>query len=217
MQILRPTGPGVSSSQMTKMTLRVSRALALAALLGGLSLPATAQSNRPFEFPFAVGVGGFAVTDTGRPADVDAFSTGGFRIYFDVELEPGVILEARYESFLLPGSAVTPPPFEPSAGTSPKVKVNGGCMTVGYLFRETWWQAGLTAGVGVYRLAPRDPEPGQVPADVNETVIGWNAGLLTIFKVTTRWDFRIEVTGLLLRTDSSHKPILVGASAAYRF
>jgi len=202
---------------MTITILRFSRALAFAALLGGLSFPAAAQTNRTREFPFAVGAGGFAVTDTGRPADVNAFSTGGFRIFFDVELESGVLLEARYESFLLPGSAVTPPPFEPATGTSPKVKVNGGSLTVGYLFRETWWEAGLTAGVGVYGLSPRDPEPDQVPADVSETVIGWNAGLLTIFKLSTHWDFRLEATGYLLRSDSSHKPILIGASAAYRF
>jgi hypothetical protein len=218
MKIFRPTGTGVSSSPMT---LRFPRALALAvpfaALLAGLSLSAGAQSNRPSEFPFAAGAGGYFVTDTGRPADVKAFSTGGFRIFVDVELEAGVILEARYENFLLPGSAASPPAFQPPAGDSPKVKVNGGSMTVGYLFRETWWQAGLIAGFGVYGLSPRDPEPGQVPADVSETVIGWNAGLLTIFKVSTRWDFRLEATGYLLRTDASHKPILLGASVAYRF
>ncbi|MEO8586560.1 MAG: hypothetical protein ABI584_10405 [Acidobacteriota bacterium] len=206
---------------MTTTTRRFPRALAftalLAALLGGLPLPAAAQTNRTTEFPFAFGAGGFAVTDTGRAADVKAFSTGGFRAFFDVELDAGVILEARYENFQLPGSAVTAPPFETPAGDSPKVKVNGGALSVGYVFRETWWQAGLTAGVGVYGLSPRDPGPGQVPADVSETVIGWNAGLLTIFKVSARWDFRVEATGYLLRTDASHKPILLGASLAYRF
>ncbi len=203
------------------MTLRFSRALvrdaALAALLAGLSLPAAAQTNRQSEFPFAFGAGGFAVTDTGRPADVKAFSTGGFRVFADVELESGVFLQARYENFLLPGSEVAAPPFQQSAGDSPRVKVNGGSLSVGYLFREAWWQAGLVAGVGVFGLSPRDPEAGQVPADVRETVIGWHAGLLTIFQLGKRLDLRIEATGYLLRTDASHKPVLVGASLAYRF
>ncbi|HEX7528074.1 MAG TPA: hypothetical protein VF425_03120, partial [Thermoanaerobaculia bacterium] len=120
------------------MALRFSRALAFAALfvaLGlGLSFSATAQTNRQMEFPFAVGAGGFAVSDTGRAADVKAFSTGGFRVFADVELEPGVILQARYENFLLPGSAVAAPPFQPPAGDSPRVKVNGGSLSVGYVF-----------------------------------------------------------------------------------
>ena len=85
------------------------------------------------------------------------------------------------------------------------------------MFREAWWQAGLVAGVGVFGLSPRDPEAGQLPADISETVIGWHAGLLTIFQLGRRWDFRIDATGYLLRTDASHKPILVGASLAYHF
>lgn len=206
---------------MTPMKLRFLRSLARAALLAvfvaGLSFSAAAQTNRQSEFPFAVGAGGFAVTDTGRPADVKAFSTGGFRVFADVELETGIILEARYENFLLPGSVVTAPPFQPLAGDSPRVKVNGGSLSVGYVFREAWWQAGLVAGVGVFGLSPRDPEAGQLPADISETVIGWHAGLLTIFQLGRRWDLRIDATGYLLRTDASHKPILVGASLAYHF
>lgn len=203
------------------MTPRFPSALAFAALLAalvpGLSFSAAAQTNRQSEFPFAAGVSGFAVTDTGRAADVKAFSTRGFRIFADVELETGMILQARYENFLLPGSAVTAPPFEQPAGDSPRVKVNGGSLSVGYVFREAWWQAGFVAGVGLFGLSPRDPEAGQVPADISETVIGWHAGLLTIFQLSRRWDFRIDATGFLLRTDASHKPILVGASLAYRF
>jgi len=202
---------------MTRMTLRFPRTLALGLLLAGLSHSAAAQVNRQAEFPFAFGAGGYAVTDTGRPSDVKAFSTGGFRIFADIELEAGVILQVRYESFLLPGSAVPPPVFGQPAGDSPKVKVNAGSTSVGYLFREDWWQAGLTAGVGLYSLSPRDPEPGQVTADVSETVIGWNAGLLTVFQISRRWEVRLEVTGYLLRTDTAHKPLLIGASAAYRF
>ena len=85
------------------------------------------------------------------------------------------------------------------------------------MFREAWWQAGLVAGVGVFGLSPRDAEAGQVSGDVSETVIGWHGGLLTIFQLSNRWDFRVDATGYLLRTDASHKPILVGASLGYHF
>jgi hypothetical protein len=202
------------------MSSRLPRARLLAAALAaaglGLSSSAAAQTNRPTEFGFAAGAGGFAVTDTGRAADVKSFSTGGFRVFADVELDTGAFLQARYESFLLPGSAVTAP-FQQSAGDSPRIRVNGGSLSVGYLFRESWWQAGLVAGVGVFGLSPRAPEAGQLPADANETVIGWHAGLLTVFELARRLDLRIEATGYLLRTDAAHRPVLLGASLAYRF
>ena len=107
------------------MTNRFSRALVLngvlvalsAAVLAGLSHSAAAQTSHPSEVPFAVGAGGYAVTDTGRAADVKTFSTGGFRIFADVELEPGVFLQARYEKFILPGSPVPRPRFSKPRAT----------------------------------------------------------------------------------------------------
>jgi hypothetical protein len=198
------------------MTSRFFARLCLAAALV-LSFPAASQTNRTMEFPFAVGAGGFAVTDTGRASDVKSFSTGGFRLFADLELDPGVILEARYENFLLPGSAVATPPFGQAASASPRVKTNGGSLSVGYMLREPWWQAGLVAGVGVFGLSPEDPKAGQTPADISETVIGWHAGLLTIFQLGRRWDLRVDATAYLLRTNATHKPILLGGSFAYHF
>ena len=176
--------------------------------------PAAAQTSRPSEFSFAAGAGGFAVSDTGR-ADVKSFSTGGFRVFGEVELETGVFLQARYESFLLPGSAVDNP-FQ-SATDSPRVKAQGLSLSVGYMFRETWWRAGAIAGIGAFRLTPRATAAGQTPADVEETVIGWHVGLLTTFDVARRVDLRIEASYYLLRTDAAHKPVLGGASLAYHF
>ncbi len=201
------------------MTQRTPRVLAprifIAAFVAAFSLSAAAQTTRQGEFPFAVGAGGFAASDTGRASDVKAFSTGGFRVFADVEMEPGIILQVRYEDFLLPGAVVTDPLQPP--GNSPRLNVKGGSVSVGYLFREPWWQAGLVAGVGVFGLSPRAPEGDQVAGDVKETVIGWHAGLLTIFQIARRWDLRIDATGYLLRTDASHKPVLVGAALAYHF
>ena len=197
------------------MRLRNARALALAAFLAALTSPVAAQTNHLAEFPFAVGAGGSFVNDTGRGSDVKAFSTGELHAFAEVVLEAGVLLQVRYESFLLPGTA-SATPFQP-AGSSPRVKVNAGNISAGYVFRETWWETGIFGGVGVYGLSPRAPEAGQVPTDVSETMIGWHGGLLTVFQLARRLDLRLEAAGYLLRGDTPHKPILLGASLAYHF
>ena len=163
--------------------------------------------TRPQEFPFAVGAGGSAVNDTGRPSDVNAFSTGGFHAFFEVALDPGVFLQVRYEGFQVPGSTVD----------APRKSVDAGNVTAAYVFRETWWEAGLFGGVGIYGLEPRSPEAGQTPVDVRETVIGWNGGALVVFQLARRWDMRVEVAGYSIHTHVSTTLVRVGGSVAYHF
>ncbi len=158
-----------------------------------------ADDDAPQEFPFAVGAGGFFVNDTGRTTET--FSTGGFHAFFELELDPGVRLQGRYESFQLPGTTSSPP-FEPAV-SAPRVNVDAGLVTVAYVFRETWWEAGLFAGVGLYGLRPRPPEAGQTAVDVSETVFGWNFGSLVVFQLARRWDLRVEAAGYLLRANRS--------------
>jgi hypothetical protein len=201
------------SSSVMRLMLRFATVLALAFAASS----ATAQIGPPRNqsFPFAVGAGGFAVTDNGRASDVDAFSNGGWHAFGEVVLEPGVLLQFRYESFALPGTPVTPAFGAPTS--APDVNVRAGVASVGYLFREPWWDAGFFAGVGVYGLDPKATTGDQTSADVKETVIGWHGGVMATFHVATRWDVRVEVSGVLLRTDSSHKPVLLGGSVAYHF
>lgn len=189
------------------MTRRITRVCALAALLVFLCSSASAQTTRLQEFPFAVGAGGSAFNDTHRPDGVKTFSTGGFHAFFELGLDPAVVLQVRYESFQLPGSTAD----------APRKNVDAGNVTVAYVFREAWWEAGLFAGVGLYGLAPRSPEAGQAPVDVRENVIGWNGGTLVVFQLARRWDLRVEAAGYLLRTDASLKLVRVGGSVAYRF
>jgi hypothetical protein len=210
--VFRLARPDVSSPAMTR---RITRAFALAALFAALSSPVAAQTTRLAEFPFAVGAGGSSVNDTGRSADVKAFSTGGFHAFAEVVLEAGVLLQVRYENFLLPGTASSTP-FQPAV-SGPRVKVDAGNVTVAYVFREEWWEAGLFGGVGIYGLAPRSPEAGQTPVDVRETVVGWNGGVLLVFQLARRWDLRVEGAGYLLRSDLSTKLVRVGGSLAYHF
>lgn len=197
------------------MTRRITRATALAALLVFLCGSASAQTTRLQGVPFAIGAGGSAVNDTGRSADVKVFSTGGFHAFFELTLDPGVLLQVRYESFLLPGTTSTPP-FQPAV-SAPRIKVDAGNVTVGYAFREEWWEAGLFGGVGVYGLVPRSPQAGQASVDVRETVVGWNGGVLLVFQLARRWDLRVEGAGYLLQTDVQKKLIRAGGSVAYHF
>ncbi len=186
------------------------------ALLAAAS-PVLAQIGPPrtMGLPFAVGAGGEWVTDNGRASDVKAFSNGGWHAFGEIVLEPGVLLQFRYMNFSLPGTPVVPP-FG-AATSAPDVRVNAGLASVGYLFREAWWDGGFVGGVGVYALDPKAPTGDQASTDVKETVIGWHGGLLTAFHVSARWDIRLEATAYLLRTDANHKPITLGGSVAYHF
>jgi hypothetical protein len=201
------------SSRSMRPLFRLAASLAL--LAAASSAHAQIGPPQTQEFPFAVGVGGDWVTDNGRASDVKAFANGGFHAFGEIVLENGIALQARYMSFELPGTPVTPPFGAPAS--APNVRVNAGLASVSYLFRENWWDAGLFGGVGVYALSPETPTGNQTSADVKETVIGWHGGVMAAFRVATHWDLRLEVTAYLLRTDANHKPITVGSSLAYHF
>jgi hypothetical protein len=205
-------GVDVSSRAMRSL-LRAAACLAL--LAAASAAPAQVGPPRTQQFPFAIGGGGAWVTDNGRASDVKAFSNGAWHAFGEVLLEPGVFLQFRYMNFSLPGTPVTPPFGVPA--TAPDVRVNAGLASVGYLFREPWWDAGLFGGVGVYALRPKAPEGDQTSTDVKETVIGWHGGVLVAFHVAGRWDLRLEAAAFALRTDANHKPVTLGGSLAYHF
>ena len=206
-----------SRIDVSSRAMRLLRTAAVGFLLLAAAPPARSQVGPPRtqQLPFAVGGGGEWVTDNGRASDVKAFSNGGFHVFAEVVLEPSVVLQLRYMNFALPGTPVTPAFGETLP--APDVKVNAGIASVGYLFRENWWDGGFVAGVGVYGLTPKTPSAGQASADVKETVIGWHGGLVSAFHISTRWDFRVEFNAFLLRTDANHKPLTLGGSVAYHF
>ena len=198
---------------MRSLLLRFAACLVL--LSAAFSARAQIGPPRSMSFPFAVGAGGEWVTDTGTASDVKSFSSGGYHVFGEVVLEEGVFFQLRYMNFRLPGTPVVPPFGAPTS--APDVRVNAGLASVGYLFREAWWDAGLFAGVGVYGLSPNPVTGDQTSTDVKETVIGWHGGILTAFHVARRWDVRLEAAGYVLRTDANHKPITLGGSVAYHF
>jgi hypothetical protein len=192
-------------------------AACLALLAAAFSAPAQIGSPRTQQFPFAVGVGGEWVTDNGRVSDVKAFSNGGWHAFGEMVLESGITLQLRYMNFALPGTPVVPPFGVGTQTTAPDVAVKAGVVSVGYLFREPWWDGGFFGGVGVYSLDPKPPAADQTSTDVKETVIGWHGGVVAAFHITSRWDLRLEAAAYLLQTDASHKPITLGGSVAYHF
>lgn len=176
-----------------------------AALLfaAALALPAPRVAAQSF----ALGAGGAWVNDTGSAAHVTGFRNGEGHLFGEVVLERGVLLQLRVSRFGLPASGEG----------APDLKVDAGTLTVSYLFRETWFQVGLSGGVGLFYVVPDDPGPDQVATDPKQTVVGWKGSVLTIFEVSRRVDFRLEGTALLLRTQLSHTPLSLGASVAYHF
>lgn len=205
-----------SCVHVSSRAMRLVRFAPVLALLA-LAFDAAAQIGPPRTqtYPFAVGAGGYWVTDNGRVSDVSAFSTRGWLAFGELVLESGVFLQIRYQAFRLPGTPVTPPFGEPTS--APEVDVRAGIASVGYLFREQWWDGGLVGGVGVYRLNPQTPTGDQTSTDVKETVSGWHGGGLIVFHVAEHWDVRLEADAYLLRTDANHKPITLGGAVAYHF
>jgi hypothetical protein len=169
------------------------------------SAPGAAQS-------FAVGGGGSIISDQGTLVDVNSFDHWGGNVFGELSLgnysaQHAVVLQLRGTFFSLPGGAPD----------SPDLRGVSGLSLVFYRFREAWWEAGLFGGVGLYHFSPKTPGPGQVVADPTETVVGFAGGLQTLFRVSRSFDFRLELSGEVPRTQADHKMIFLTAAVGYRF
>lgn len=179
--------------------------MAVFAFLLAAAAPAAAQS-------FAVGGGGGAVADLGANVVDNGLSHFGGYGFFEASLETygarnDVLLQARGQFVTLPGGA-------PNA---PNVHVSSGLLIVAYRFREEWWEAGLLAGLGVFGVSPAAPGTDQVAADPSQTVFGWCVGAQSVFQISRRVDFRLEVTWNEPLTQLDHKFFFLSGGVAYRF
>ncbi len=156
---------------------------------------------------FAVGAGGGILNDTVSAANLDNFSTGAWYGFAEMTLDPGILMQARYTRMQLP----------PSAENGPEIDVDAATLSIAYLFKEDWWQAGFVMGGGGYFLHPKNPGPGQVVTDPDESVFGLNGGLLTVFTVNRKFNIRLEAVGHLLRDTNSRKPVIFSAALAWKF
>jgi hypothetical protein len=182
---------------------RLARAALLFLLAAASVLVAPGSSAQTF----AVGAGGGILNDTGSAANLDNFSTGAWYGFAEMTLEPGVLMQARYTRMKLP----------PSAENGPDIDVDAATLSIAYLFKEDWWQAGFVMGGGGYFLNPKNPGAGQVVTDPDESVFGLNGGLLTVFTVNRQINIRLEAVGHLMRDASSRKPVIVSAAVGWRF
>jgi len=167
--------------------------------------PAAGQS-------FAVGGGGSLTADHGFQVVDTVFDNWGGFVFGEMSLGrfhegQGGFFQLRFSYSSLPGGA-------PDA---PKMNAWSGLALVSYRFQETWWEAGLIGGVGFLRILPKSPEPGQVPADPTQTVIGFAIGAQTLFRVSQKFDVRLELLGEFPNTEYSHTLIVLTTAVGYRF
>jgi len=161
---------------------------------------------------FAIGGGASLLSDQGSDANTHAFNKWGQHIFGEMSLggfrdrQDGV-LQIRFAHLSLPGGA-------PDA---PDINAWSGLALVSYRFSDTWWQAGFFGGLGFYRILPKSPGAGQVPADPTQTVIGFAAGVQTLFRVTRKFDVRLELSWEYPQTDLTHWTIGVTTAVGYRF
>ena len=186
--------------------LRLAR-LARAALLSVLAAATLLVDPVASAQTFALGAGGGLLNDTGSAENLKSFSTGAGYGFVEVTLDPGILMQGRYTRMQLP----------PTGENGPDIDVDAATLSVAYLFKEDWWQAGFVVGGGGYFLRPKSPGEGQVVTDPSESVFGLNGGLLTIFTVNRRFNIRLEAVGHLVRDVSRRKPIVVSAAVAWRF
>lgn len=179
------------------------RAASLVLLTAAVLASAPAASAQTF----AIGAGGGLLNDEGSAESLKSFSTGAGYGFAEIALDPGLLLQARYTRMKLPSRAAD----------GPEIAVDAATLSVAYLFREDWWQAGFVAGGGGYWLGPKEPGPGQVAVEQSASRFGWHGGVLTIFALGRQADLRLEAVGHLIRDDDRRKPIVLSAAVAWKF
>ncbi len=188
------------------LTSRGRRALALLAAAACLSAGTAAAQA------FTVGAGGSLLGDQGSDVADKGFNRWGGYVFGELALGHA---HSRQDGFLQLRFAYTSLPG--AAADAPDLDAWSGLALICYRFRETWWEAGLFAGVGLYRIVPKSLEPGQVPVDPTQTVAGFAAGAQSLFWVSPQFDLRLEIAGNYPLTEYSHIPVVLTAGVGYHF
>jgi hypothetical protein len=179
---------------------RLLAAAAFSIALASLAVPAAAQV-------FAVGAGGTIATDGASGGGPSGFSKGGYYGFLEMKVEMNTALQLRVGKFRLPGKE----------SDSPDLSVTEASLTVSYLFKEDWFEAGFYGGGGAFRIVPDNPSDIQVPSDLRENVWGLKGGVLTVIHLGKKFDFRLEGGVTYLAATLEHSPIVLGAALSYRF
>lgn len=156
---------------------------------------------------FAVGGGGTLSNDGSSTAGPSSFSKGGYFGFLELQLERSAAVQLRAGNFRLPGKS----------SDAPDISVTEVSLTISYLFKEDWFEAGFYGGGGIFRVVPDDPTVLQSPADLRENVWGLKGGVLTVVRVVKNVDLRLEAGVTYLAATYTHSPIVLGAGLSYRF
>jgi hypothetical protein len=178
--------------------LLISGAFSIA--LASVAAPSRAQT-------FAVGAGGMLSNDGISSAGPSSFSKGGYFGFVEMHLEMDTAMQLRGGKFRLPGKL----------SGSPDLTVTEASLTISYLFKEDWFEAGFYGGGGIFRVVPDAPTALQTPADPRENVWGLKGGVLTVIRLAKNFDLRLEGGVTYLAATYSHSPIVLGAGLSYRF
>lgn len=184
------------------------RGILVALIVAGAFVPARTASAQAF----GVGGGGSLAADLGSDVVDNSFKNWGGFVFGELSLgRPEVrqdgVFQLRLSYTSLPGGAQD----------APSLDVWSGLGLVYYRFRDTWWEVGFFGGVGLFRVLPKSLLPGQVPADPTQTVVGFAFGTQTVFRVSRRFDLRLEVFGEYLNTRYRHVPIFLTTAVGYSF
>ena len=178
--------------------LLISGAISIA--LASVAAPSRAQV-------FAVGGGGTLSNDGSSTAGPSSFSKGGYFGFLELQLERSAAIQLRAGKFRLPGKL----------SDSPDISVTEASLTISYLFKEDWFEAGFYGGGGIFRVVPDGPTALQSPADLRENVWGLKGGVLTVVHLVKNFELRLEGGVTYLAATYTHSPIVLGAGLSYRF
>jgi hypothetical protein len=198
--------PRQMSSATRALTSRGRRVFALLAAAACLSAGTAAAQA------FVVGAGGSLLGDQGPDVVDNGFNRWGGYVFGELALggpnsRQDGFLQFRFAYTSLPGAAAD----------APDIDAWSGLAIVCYRFRENWWEGGLFAGVGLYRILPKSLEPGQVAVDPTQTVVGFAAGAQSLFWVSRQFDVRLEVAGNFPNTEYRHTLVVLTAGVGYHF
>ena len=165
-----------------------------------------------------------AVNDVEHHFRWDEFKPKDVAGYLEFEMEPKVILRGTYGQMRMKGENAGKTFTQPDGsqvGPLPDLTqdVRYATLGVSYEFFEGFYTSGIFAGIGGYKIEPRDVPPEIANyRDNRETAFGWHAGVDGQFQVVTRHLYvtiRLTIHGIL--STQGRYPLVAGGGLTYRF
>ena len=165
-----------------------------------------------------------AVNDVEHGFHFDDFKPKDIAGYLEYAVEKDVVFRATYGQMRMKGENAGKTFTNPDGSTIGPLPdltqdIRYAMVDVSYEFFEGFYRSGVFAGIGGYKIEPRDVEPQFANyRDNRETAFGWHAGVDGNFQVVTRHLFvtvRFTIHGIL--STQGRYPLVAGAGLTYRF